>query len=484
MSILFQNSLNQLLSSPPVVGDTGVGKYVITSPVTGQSIYFFEPEIRPVLLSANSPTPLGETVLLRKDEVSTDEVFVNSLNDRFPSKTITYFEQLGVAKIEDMSLVEIEQLFIPQLPTFVFAELDNKALTTKTSESYALGRITTLGSLGNSPWDVLPPNQGDGVTCYVIDSGLNTSHPDIAGRATRGVSFVSGQAWDDDPLQHGTAVTSMIAGTTAGIAENVNIVPYKVFGSDGETMTSTILGAINYLIANEGDLGGSVINCSFGGPRDFTMDLAIQTLKDNGAVVVAAAGNDNGNAINYSPGASADCITVGATTSSDTRASFSNFGERVNIWAPGQSVLAATGSSGFSNVNGTSFSSPLVAGAACILLSNTPTLSSSQVFQLLINASQTGIFTDDVNNYLMYCGPDLFERGSSEPIDPPVDPPVDPLPPPIDPDEPVTPPEVDPDEPGMESSSSADNQYVSAAIITSVIVALLILMYIFLRIVL
>ena len=481
MSVVFQAFVSASLNNPPPIGQTGVGKFYVQSPSTGQQIFFWPPDVTTLLQTANSPNPDTNTVMVRKDEISTDEVFVNSLENRFPDKKITYFEQLNVAKIDDMSLSDIERLFVPQLATFTFAELDNIAVTSKESNSYALGRITKLGSLGSSPWTVEPPNRGDGVTCFVIDSGLNTSHPDVTGRATRGVSFISGQTWDQDFLGHGTSVTSMVCGTTAGIAENVTIVPYKVFGSTPETQTSTILGAMNSLLANEGNLGGSVINCSFGGPRDFTMDLAIQSMSDRGATVVVAAGNDNGNAVNYSPAASFDCLTVGATTSSDTRASFSNFGDRVNIWAPGQSVLAATGSSGFSSVNGTSFSSPLVAGAACILLSAQPTLSFGQIQQALINAAQKDQFTGDVNNNLLYCGEAFLERAFSEPVDPPVDPPIDPVPPPIDPDEPVTPPDVPDSDDGMESSSNASNQYVSAAIITSVIVGILILIYILLR---
>lgn len=481
MSLLFQAILNATLEEEPPIQQTGVGKFFVRSATTGQQFFFYPIEVTPLLLTINTPNPETETALVRKDEVSTPEVFVQSLEERFPDKKITYFDQLDVAQVDDLDLADLEKFFTPQLPTFTFVELDNIAITTKISESYALGRITTLGSLGTSPWDVNPPNQGDGVTVFVIDSGINPSHPDIVGRATRGESFISGETWDQDFLGHGTSVSSMVCGTTAGIAENVTIVPYKVFGSNAQTSTSIILGAMNHLLANEGNLGGSVINCSFGGPRDFTMDLAIQSLRDRGATVVAAAGNDNGNAINFSPGASQDCITVGASTSSDARASFSNFGERVNIWAPGQSVLAATGSSGFSNISGTSFSSPLVAGAAAILLNAQPTLSFGQIQQALINASQKDQFTSDVNNYLLYCGPDFLERAFADPIDPPVDPEPEPTPPPIDPDDPVTPPDVDPDEPDMESSSNADNQYVSAAIITSVIVGLLILIYILLR---
>lgn len=480
MSSVFQASFNAALSTPPVQ-QTGVGKLFVQSPATGQQIFFWPAEPVPLLQTVNNPDPETANILVRKDEITLPDAFVSSLEDRFPDKKVIYFEQLEVAQINDLDLNDLEKFFEPQLQTFSFVEFDNVATTTKTSESYALGRITTLGSLGSSPWEVNPPNTGSGVTCFVIDSGLNTQHPDVVGRATRGESFISGQTWDQDFLGHGTSVTSMVSGTTAGIADDVTIVPYKVFGSTPETQTSTILGAMNFLLANEGNLGGSVINCSFGGPRDFTMDLAVQSMRDRGATVVAAAGNNNGNAINYSPGASVDCITVGATTSSDSKASFSNFGERVNIWAPGQSVLAATGNSGFSNISGTSFSSPLVAGAACILLNAQPTLSFSQIQQALINASQKDQFTGDVNNNLLYCGPGFIDRAFSEPVEPPVDPPVDPVPPPIDPEDPVTPPGSDPDESGMESSSSADNEYVSAAIITSVIVAVLILIYVLLR---
>jgi len=440
---------------------------------SGQRFYYWEPEFNPIFLTRSNPQPLTSSILATKDSISTQQEFIDSFEARFPSHTVTFYENLNVIQVDDLTYDELELLFVPQLPTYTFVELNNVATTSKVSDSWALGRITTLGSPTSSPWDVNPPNLGNGVTCCVVDSGLNTSHPDVSGKATNGYSFISGQAWNEDPLGHGTAVTSMVCGTTSGIADDVTIIPYKVFGSEGETSTSTILAALNALITNEAPLGGKVINCSFGGSRDFTLDLAMETLSTGGATVVVAAGNDNGNAVNYSPAASPDVITVGATTITDGKASFSNFGDSVDLWAPGESVKAATGNSGFSNVSGTSFSSPLVAGAACILLNDQPTLSSVQVAQALRNASQQGQFTSDVNNYLAYCGEDFINRAISEPIEPPIDPPVDPLPPPID-DDVVTPPDTGNE---MDSEESENDQIVYAAIVLSVVVGVLILIY-------
>ena len=364
------------------------------------------------------------TVIVAKNGLVTWTQFEESLNHLFGSShSIVFLKNLKLASIENMTEIDIKVLIDSGIQTISFAEDDTGVRTTghkiqrqvndlfvesnvtRQSTSYALGRITKNGSLGNSPWTIETANSGSGVTCFVVDSGFNRNHPDIAGKATRGKSFISGSQWYDDTIGHGTAVASLICGEQSGIALDVNIVPYKVFGSNGETSNTIILSAFDNILGTETPLGGKIINCSFGGPHESSINLAIKSLHDAGATVVVAAGNEGSSASNFSPANSDYAVTVGATTASSFVASFSNYGPAVDIWAPGQSVEAAVSASSIGPVNGTSFSCPLVSGCVAIVLNIYPGIIPIQVKTALLNASEKSLVTGQSNNYLAYIGP-------------------------------------------------------------------------------
>lgn len=443
--------------------------------INGQKFYFWKNDVER-LVTANEEDPI--TLLIRKDSQCSVDTFINTLENLFPAPhVLTYYNHLNIASLTQMSLADIEELFEANLPIFVFAEAssdvstaDNdqieKALAaTEETESYALARVTTIGDIGTGPWTIEPSSESPNTTCIVVDSGLDINNTERPINVQTGFSFISGEDWDQDTLGHGTSVASLISSATFGLSRETTIIPYKVFGSGGSTSTSTIYSAFNHILENQAPLGGKVINCSFGGPRDYTMDLAVQTLTRAGAVVVASAGNSGVNVIDVSPGASVDCITVGATTANDTVASFSNYGSRVNVWAPGVDVKTATG-----ELDGTSFSAPLVSAAVCMLVSGTSNLSTPQVQSAMLNASQSINGLD-----IMYCGVDLIDRALAEPVNPPIDP-EDPLPDPIEP--PATLPE-DPstfNPPLVASDGNYDEYTQAAAIATLVTVAILLLL--------
>lgn len=229
---------------------------------------------------------------------------------------------------------------------------------------------------------------GTGVTAYVIDTGVRNSHSEFGGRSSSGYDFVDNDNNANDCNGHGTHVAGTIGGSTYGVAKNVKIVGVKVLGCNGSGTNSGVIQGINW-VANQAqsDGGPSVANMSLGGGASSATDNAVQNAVSSGVTFVVAAGNDNSNACNYSPARAPSAVTVGSTTSSDYRSSFSNYGTCLDIYAPGSSVKSAwhTSNSATNTISGTSMASPHVAGVVALILDENPSYSPSQVVSSLSN---------------------------------------------------------------------------------------------------
>jgi subtilisin family serine protease len=237
----------------------------------------------------------------------------------------------------------------------------------------------------------------DPVVVAVIDTGLNASHPDLAGNVVAGYDFVTGQESVVDVAGHGTAVSGCIAAVTnnslgtAGVAgsANIKIAPYRTGGKySGDTQLDVAYICAAILKASERpDI--KVINMSFGGYGTFTsLEAAVKEAVAAGKIVVAASGNEgeawNAHVGQYSYPSSYDhVISVAATTRDNTRASFSQYNDKVDLCAPGQSVMTTNKSGGYEFVSGTSFASPIVAGACAVLKAADPNLTADEVEALL-----------------------------------------------------------------------------------------------------
>ncbi len=235
------------------------------------------------------------------------------------------------------------------------------------------------------------------VVVAVIDTGLNVNHPDLIEKAVTGYDFVTNQINVVDLAGHGTAVSGCIAATAnngvgaAGIAglSNIKIAPYRVGGKYlGDTQLDVAYICAALLKAAERP-EVKVINLSFGGYGTFpTLAAAINEAIGAGKVIVAAAGNEgeswNAKVGEYAYPASYDhVISVGATNKDNTRASFSQYNDQVDLCAPGKSVLTTAKSGGYEYVSGTSFASPIVAGACAVLLAKDASLNSEAVESIL-----------------------------------------------------------------------------------------------------
>lgn len=242
-------------------------------------------------------------------------------------------------------------------------------------------------------------NTGEGVTVYIIDSGISPDHQEFdGGRATLGWSaFPAG--FPTDCVGHGTQVGSVIAGKTVGVAKRAKIVVAQVLGCNGEGQNSGVLEGLNWVIKNA--KRPSIINMSIGGPKSPSIDAAVKKAIDNGIAVVVAAGNNNSDACLSSPSGIEEAMVVGASTREGERAHFSNWGKCVDIFAPGRYVISASiagrGSinknnpqAGYGLASGTSLASPLVAGIMALMLQEDPSLSPHQLNQMIISNGRKG----------------------------------------------------------------------------------------------
>ncbi|BAJ02102.1 S8 family peptidase [Shewanella violacea] len=235
---------------------------------------------------------------------------------------------------------------------------------------------------------------GTGVTAYIVDTGVLTTHNEFGGRASSGYDFVDNDNDATDCNGHGTHVAGTIGGSSYGVAKNVNVVGVRVLDCNGSGTNSGVISGINWVKDNA--QGPSVANMSLGGGVSQATDDAVNAAVAAGITFVVAAGNDNSNACNYSPARAVDAITVGSTTSSDGRSSFSNYGSCLDIYAPGSDIKSAwyNSNSATKTISGTSMAAPHVAGVAALYLDQTPTLTPSEVDALLSSRATTGKVTD------------------------------------------------------------------------------------------
>lgn len=256
---------------------------------------------------------------------------------------------------------------------------------------------------------------GAGVHVYIIDTGINPDHQEFTGRVGAGQNFVSsgpldgllggllggllpldllGGEVDPDNWQdcngHGTHVAGTAAGTQYGVAKLATLHAVRVLNCAGSGTGSAVIAGIEWVAENAEY--PAVVNLSLGGGASDAEDQAIANLFNANVLPVVAAGNDNADACGTSPARAPEAVTVASTASDDSESSFSNHGTCVDIYAPGSSIVSAdyANNSGTANLSGTSMASPHVAGAAALILGETPSLNSADVAAALISNATVG----------------------------------------------------------------------------------------------
>lgn len=252
-------------------------------------------------------------------------------------------------------------------------------------------------------------NTGEAVTAYIIDTGILSTHTDFAGRVRSGFTSISDGAGSNDCHGHGTHVAGTVGGTTYGVAKSAQLVPIRVLSCSGSGSVSGVIAGIDWAITNHVAGTPAVANMSLGGGFSNSLNSAVARAVADGIIMVVAAGNANANACGVSPASEPSAITVGATSSTDARASFSNFGSCVDVFAPGVSVASSyiRSPSDYVFMSGTSMASPHVAGVAALYLQTNPTATPATVTSTLLAASTSNVVLDAGTaspNRLIYSG--------------------------------------------------------------------------------
>jgi subtilisin family serine protease len=231
---------------------------------------------------------------------------------------------------------------------------------------------------------------GSGVRAYVIDTGIRTAHTQFGGRAAASFDAFGGNGQDCNG--HGTHVAGTIGGSTFGVAKSVQLRGVRVLNCSGSGTNSGVIAGVDWVRLNH--QAPAVANMSLGGGISSALDTAVNNLHNANVSIAVAAGNNNGaNACNISPARAANAITVGSTTTSDSRSSFSNIGTCLDIFAPGSAIPSAwfTSNTATATLSGTSMASPHVAGVAALFKQANPSASSTTIRNAIVNNATTGV---------------------------------------------------------------------------------------------
>lgn len=293
------------------------------------------------------------------------------------------------------TLDEHEALALAADPEVAYVEEDARVHATATRQgnaTWGLDRIDQPDLPLDTSYTYL--DSGAGVTAYVFDSGIRATHGEFTGRIVSGFGAIDDGQGTNDCNQHGTHVAGTVGGTVLGVAKEVSLVPVRVLDCEGSGTVSQTIAAIDWVIANKRPL--SVANMSLGGPASDAQDAAVRRLIAAGVPVVVSAGNDAADACTQSPARVAEAITVAATDANDARATFSNHGSCVDLFAPGVDIRAASvaGDTLARTLSGTSMAAPHVTGAVAMYLAAHPTATPPEVKAALLDGATPGKVSD------------------------------------------------------------------------------------------
>lgn len=277
--------------------------------------------------------------------------------------------------------------------------------TTQSNADWGLDRIDQKNLPLDSAYSYL--QTGSGTTAYIVDTGILSTHQQFSGRVLSGYTAISDGNGTSDCHGHGTHVAGTVGGSTYGVAKNVSLVPIRILGCDGSGASSNVIAGLDWILKN--GKKPAVVNMSLGGEANASLDSAVENLFNNGYVMVVAAGNSNTDACSSSPARVSKAITVAATDSTDTRASYSNYGSCVDIFAPGSQINSSwIGSNTATKVlNGTSMATPHVAGVVAEMLQSTSTATPQTISTNLLNQASSNVVKNPSGspNRLLYKSP-------------------------------------------------------------------------------
>ena len=340
----------------------------------------------------------GQYIVVLRDNVSDAEVDDDArgrARDNDGEVGATYHNALKGYSLRLNSTADAQR--IARDPRVAFVEEDQQftATTVQTGATWGIDRVDQRARplSGSFSYTATASN----VTAYIIDTGIRTDHAQFGGRATLGFNAFTTAATNGDCNGHGTHVAGTVGGSTYGIAKQVRLVAVRVLDCAGSGTTIGVIAGVDYVAGRKtaSPTTPMVANMSLGGGISGALDTAVMNAVGKGVVFAVAAGNSNANACGASPARTPNAITVGATTNLDARASYSNFGTCVDIFAPGSSITSSwiTSTTATNTISGTSMASPHVAGVAALYLSVNPTATPAAVATALIAASTPNVVT-------------------------------------------------------------------------------------------
>src|SRR5918996_354244 len=337
------------------------------------------------LIGVNKPSAIqGRYIVVFDKEAPTGTERAARLNARGRGATVHFnYDKALRGFAATLSPSAVEALRNNPHVSYVEADARVTAFPTQSPATWGLDRIDQRNlPLTNS---YTYNATGAGVKAYIIDTGIRFSHSQFGGRATSGYDAIDGGS-ADDCNGHGTHVAGTVGGTTYGVAKGVRLIGVRVLNCQGSGTNSQVIAGINWVTSNHVAGQPAVANMSLGGGASTAIDNAVVNSINDGVTYAIAAGNSSANACNYSPARVAAGVTVGSTTSSDSRSSFSNYGSCLDLFAPGSSITSAwhTSNTATNTISGTSMASPHVAGALALYLQTNPGASPSTATNSLI----------------------------------------------------------------------------------------------------
>ncbi|GAM91422.1 hypothetical protein ANO11243_094720 [Dothideomycetidae sp. 11243] len=263
----------------------------------------------------------------------------------------------AIARIESDGLITLDAL--------------PSSIVTETDAPYGLNLISHRGLGQDTKGYVYDKSGGEGSFAYIIDTGIDLSHPEFGGRAVFGHNALKGSVDDQDPVGHGTHVAGIVGSNTFGVAKKCTLVAVKVFAAAEGTISEAMAGldwSVNHILVRK-RMRSSVVNMSFGAPKHESFNQAVDAAVASGITVVVSAGNSAADVGGVSPASAKGAIAVAATDRYRVRDLHSNFGKAVALFAPGEDILSTwpVEGGGKKVLSGTSMAAPFVTGLVAYL---------------------------------------------------------------------------------------------------------------------
>jgi len=360
------------------VAAAGVGIALAASPVHARTAD---------VLDAGDPNAIpGEYIVAFKQDTEAADALVR----RFDGRVDTRLESINAVAVH-MDAADAARLAAD--PAVDYVEQNRRVETAATQlnpPGWGADRVDQRALPLNGSYTY--PNAGTDVHAYIIDTGIWLEHPDFAGRLDPGYSAIVPDGNSRDCHGHGTHIAGTLGGTLYGIAKQVRLVPVQVFNCSGSGDSVSVIAGVEWVTQNA--VLPAVATMSLTATASQAIDTAVEASIASGVSYAVAAGNYDADACGYSPARVPGVLTVAAADSTDTRASFSNWGTCVDMFAPGVNVRSDYLFNVTTRLSGTSISVPHVAGAAAIYLSANPTATPATVASALIGNSTANAVID------------------------------------------------------------------------------------------